>query len=194
MTMDNRIALRDGVVDEGQESLEIATARATYLYHKAGCGFSSLIDRDGNDWIGYRPKGGERGHFRGIPNMGYETFGHPGYETGRTEILESAPSRVAFKSTADDGKWHVEWTIHPTHATMKALGIATPVWLLYEGTPGGTFNPARQHMLFSNGTRNECRDRFRGCAPDPQWVAFCDPGTRRSIALAYEGPDSFAST
>ena len=64
------VSFKDGVADEGQESFEIRTDRATYLYQKAGCAFSSLIDRDGNDWISYKPKGGHKGHYRGIPNMG----------------------------------------------------------------------------------------------------------------------------
>jgi len=182
------------MIDEGQEALEIRTERATYRYHKAGCGFSSLIDRDGNDWIGYRPKGGERGHYRGIPNMGHESFGHPGYETGCTEIVEEAEAGVSFRSTAADGAWHVEWRVQPTHAVMEANGIASPVWLLYEGTPGGKFHPAAQYLYFSDGTKTACSDRFRGTLPGSQWVAFCDPMCRRSIALAYEGPDTFEST
>ncbi len=192
--MNNEIKIRDGIIDAGQAAFEIRTARATYLYQKAGCGFSSLLDRDGNDWIGYKPKGGPKGHYRGIPNMGYETFGHPGYETGRSELVLESPSLAKIRSSAADGAWAVEWAIHPTHATMTATRIASPVWLLYEGTPGGTFNPKTQHMLFSDGTKTSCAETFRGSVPGPKWVAFCDPKNRRSIALAYAGPDALADT
>jgi hypothetical protein len=186
------IEFKDDVVDEGQEAFEIKTARSTYLYQKAGCGFSSLIDRNGKDWISYKLRGGPKGHYRGIPNMGYETFGHPGYETGKTELLEKSDELVRFKSTSDEGgAWDVEWTIRPTHAEMKALKIASPVWLLYEGTPGGKFIPNAQQLLFSNGARFPCSQTQKLEAPDPKWVAFCDPKSNRSIALAYDGPDSF---
>lgn len=188
------MTFKDPVMDEGQASFEIWTERATYLYHKAGCGFSSLVDRDGNDWIGYKPKGGPRGHYRGIPNMGYNTFSHPGYNTGLTELTASSDSLVRLKSSTVDGAWDVEWAIHPTHATMTGLKIAAPVWLLYEGTPGGKFNPKTQFMFFSDGTRVGCAETRRQETPNPKWVAFCDPKTRRSLALAYEGPDSFIDT
>ncbi len=192
--MPGNISVRDNTVDEGQEAFEIRTPRATYLYQKAGCAFSSVIDRNGKDWIGYRPKGGPKGSSRGIPNMGYETFGHPGYVSGNTVLVRSSETHVVLQSSADDRAWNVEWTLTATHASMTARSIATPVWLLYEGTPGGKFNPLAQHLLFSDGTRLNCDSRFRDPVPDPQWVAFCDPKSRRSMALAYEGPDSFVST
>lgn len=190
----NMVSFKDGVVDEGQESFEIRTDRATYLYQKAGCAFSSLIDRDGNDWISYKPQGGPKGHYRGIPNMGYETFGHPGYDTGLSKLVSESPSLAKFESTTTDGAWEVEWNIHPTHATMTAHQIAAPVWLLYEGTPGGKFNPKTQFMFFSDGTRVACSEERRQELPSPKWVAFCDPKTRRSLLMAYAGPDSFVDT
>ncbi|WP_372808439.1 hypothetical protein [Pontiella sp.] len=188
------VSVTDGVTDEGQESFRIQTERAVYLYQKTGCAFSSLIDRDGNDWIGYKPKGGPKGHYRGIPNMGYETFGHPGYETGRSELVTDSPDLVEVRSSTADGAWEVEWKIRSTHATMTAHKIAAPVWLLYEGTPGGKFNPKTQFMLFSDGTRMACSETRRAESPDPKWVAFCDPKTKRSLVLAYDGSDSFVDT
>ncbi|QBG45977.1 hypothetical protein EGM51_00565 [Verrucomicrobia bacterium S94] len=185
------ITVEDEVPDEGQRCYKIVTERATYLYQKKGCAFSSLLDRDGKDWISYRPKGGPKGHYRGIPNMGYETFGHPGYETGETTLLEKSKELVRLKSTADGGAWDVEWTFRTTHAEMRALHVASPVWLLYEGTPGGKFRPDLQQILFSDGTRSLCSQTRKLETPDPKWVAFCDPKTKRSVALAYDGPDRF---
>lgn len=192
--MEREIAVRDGVMDAGQEVFEVSTRRATYCYQKAGCGFSSLLDRDGNDWIGYRPRGGSKGSSRGIPNMGYDTFGHPGYNTGRSQLLEQTASLARIGSSTDDGAWSVEWSIHPTHASMVAQRVASPVWLLYEGTPGGTFNPKTQFLWFSDGTRHACTEIFRGRVPGERWVAFCDPRTRRSLTVAYRGPDTFPDT
>lgn len=40
---------------EGDECFKIATQNADYYYHKHGSGFASLIDADGNDWIGFHP-------------------------------------------------------------------------------------------------------------------------------------------
>ena len=187
------ITIRD-INDRGQDSFEVSTARATYLYQKAGCGFSGLIDRDGRDWIGYRVKGGPKGDYRGIPNMAKDVFGHPGYSTGRTELLSEGREEVTLRSTTDDAGWDVEWRITETHAEMTANRIAAPVWLLYEGSLGGRFHPGKQFGYWSDGTKALCSERWREAVPTPKWVAFCDPQRKRSIALAYEGPDEFPDT
>ncbi|MHC4699349.1 MAG: FG-GAP repeat domain-containing protein, partial [Planctomycetota bacterium] len=49
------VSVTDGVHYRGQESFKIETPEATYYYHKQGAGFASIIDKDGNDWLGYSP-------------------------------------------------------------------------------------------------------------------------------------------
>jgi hypothetical protein len=90
------VAIEDGVVYEGQESYRITTRSATYVYHQEGGGLASLKDRDGVEWIGYRPGGGSAGEFRGIPNFG--AFGHPGY-TGEKGSKSRVAERTAEKVT-----------------------------------------------------------------------------------------------
>jgi hypothetical protein len=73
------VHLTDGVQHRDQESFKIETPNGTYYYHKQGAGFASIFDKDGNDWLGYRPGDGPAGEYRGIPNMGYpEGYCHPG--------------------------------------------------------------------------------------------------------------------
>ena len=75
--------------DEGIDCFKVVTDSATYYFDKAGAGFTSLVDTEGNDWIDFHPEGtagvpnGQSGWYRGIPNMGLSVFGHPGY-TGAT--------------------------------------------------------------------------------------------------------------
>ncbi|HEV3259023.1 MAG TPA: tyrosine-type recombinase/integrase [Gemmataceae bacterium] len=38
---------------------------ATYLYGKKGAGFASILDKQGHDWVSYRPGDKARGEFRG---------------------------------------------------------------------------------------------------------------------------------
>ena len=77
-----QITLVDGVPDEGLSAYEIGTALGTYYYQKQAGGFSSLLDLQGNDWIGYQPSGGSAGDLRGIPNLvSPEGHFHPGATT-----------------------------------------------------------------------------------------------------------------
>ena len=58
------VRLGADILDEGQEAFVVETPAATYCYHKEGGGFSSLVDRDGRDWIGYRAGDGPAGEYR----------------------------------------------------------------------------------------------------------------------------------
>jgi hypothetical protein len=166
---------------------QITTPRATYLYDRQGCGFVSLIDKDGLDWISYHEGGGVAGEYRGIPNMAQDTFGHPGYRYGATSTLEQQEQRVRIIATSADERWRVRWDIFETHATMEALRIGAPVILHYEGTPGGLFRPAQQHLLLSDGSEVSCSEGFQKEIPAPKWIAVCDPSSGRSILLNYHG-------
>ena len=44
-------------IDEGLACFKIVTESATYFYDKAGAGFTSILDRDGIDWINFHPEG-----------------------------------------------------------------------------------------------------------------------------------------
>ncbi len=191
MAEDCSVQLESNGRDEGQACFVITTASATYYYQKEGCGFSSLIDRDGNDWINYHPEKGPRGSYRGIPNMGFGTFGHPGFELGaRSWVSEQRPDFVRITSESADQTWLVHWDFYADQASMLAEKLGARAWLLYEGTPGGRFRPEQQYWITSDGCQRYCHERFQGRLPSPKWVAFCDPHSARSLLLCYEGPDT----
>ena len=179
----------DTVPHQGQISFRIATPACTYLYHIEGCGFASLLDRNGLDWISYRPEGGPHGHFRGIPNMGWNVFGHPGYDMGASsEIEQVGDDHVRIRSRSADGAWQTHWDIFADHATQTVESIGRSYWWLYEGTPGGRFCPDEQYLLLPDGTRHPCRTRnlrnTKITQESPRWVAFGDPATGRALLLA----------
>ena len=90
------VRVTDGVQHRGQESFKIETPNGTYYYHKQGAGFASMFDKDGNDWLGYRPGGGPAGEYRGIPNMGHpEGYCHPGKTVSSSKIVSDGPIKVA---------------------------------------------------------------------------------------------------
>lgn len=169
---------------QGQESWRIALPAVTYLYHQEGCGFAALFDADGNDWISYRPSGGEYGHYRGIPNMGYNAFGHPGYDRGaQSTLTQVSPAHVRITSVSADGAWRCRWDLHPEGAVQTVEATPVPYWWLYEGTPGGHFRPQENYRLLPGGERLPCDVRDYRPAASPRWIGFGDPACAPTAAV-----------
>jgi hypothetical protein len=189
-------------LDEGIPSFKIVTESATYFYDKAGAGFTSILDRDGIDWIGFHPEGtpgisdGQWGWYRGLPNMARGVFGHPGY-TGATSTATD-PKGVPLPAAtvrSSKGGWRVVWQFYPSCAKMTVLGAPTPYWLLYEGTPGGELG-AGDLCGRSDGRVGSCSVAWEGdivnnsgVAPGMEWVYFADGTLERSLVLLHDDDD-----
>jgi len=175
---------------QGDETFRITTPAATYYYHKHGSGFASMVDRDGHDWISYRPEGGAKGNYRGIPNIAPAGF-HPGPGEGNkpSRVAAQGPLRVRIFSETKDERWALQWDVYPWHATMTLLRKGPePYWILYEGTPGGEFD-LEDYWVDSSGRRFEMRpyqgvqNAWHGDLPDPEWVYFGDAKLERVLFL-----------
>ena len=189
------VTLVDGVEDEGQESYQVITPGATWFYHKLGAGFSSLLDRDGLDWLSYRPGGGSAGEYRGIPNMGHpEGYCHPGKTVSHSRVVASGPLCVSIESASNDGVMRCRWDIFPYDARLTVLQMRTPYWFLYEGTPGG--NPGGQldeaggYCARSDGTRTPLSERWDGPLPPPEWLYFGASNVDRALYLVHHEADA----
>jgi len=187
---DPLVKIEDAGVYQGDETFRIITPSATYYYHKHGSGFASMIDRDGNDWISYRPEGGPKGNYRGIPNIAPAGF-HPGPGEGNkpSRVAAVGPLRVRILSETKDERWALHWDIYPWYATMTLLRKGPePYWILYEGTPGGEFD-LRDYWVDSSGRRFEMppyqgvQNAWHGDLPDPEWVYFGDARLARVLFL-----------
>ena len=179
---------------EGYPAVRITTPRATYVYHKRCAGFASLIDNDGNDWISYHPEGGFEGDYRGIPNIAPPQF-HPGRPEGKSQsrLLRLGAVRATLRTETEDGNWDAVWDIYPNYATMTLIKKdPAPYWILYEGTPGGSFDTWTDYWVHSDATRipvKEVTTRWNDRLPDPQWVYFGDTKMKRVLFLALHEPD-----
>lgn len=198
---DPLVSVTESVEYRGQESFKIETQNATYFYHKLGAGFASIIDKDGNDWLGYRPGGGPAGEYRGIPNMGYpEGYCHPGKTVSDSQIVSRGPIKVSILSESNDKKMRCLWDIFPTYARLTLLEMRPPYWFLYEGTPGGKLDEDSDYCIRpGQGGANKtlAKVRWDGDLSDPdgpgEWVCFGDGD--RVIYLVHheddEGLDSY---
>ncbi|MPY93951.1 MAG: hypothetical protein GEV08_13075, partial [Acidimicrobiia bacterium] len=180
----SRVLVDDGHVDEGQESVRIATPSGEWYYQKAGGALSSLVDAGGNDWIGYHPTGGAAGSYRGIPNLVYpQGHLHPGATSATTSIDHAGPLRATLTSTTADGLWSIRWDFYPTHSTATVLAAGAPYWFLYEGTPGGLLEPATDVFMLPDGTVQPLTKKILADLPGEEWVAFGDPAVGRSLLV-----------
>lgn len=184
------IELREGLMHQEQDSFKITTPSATYFYHVHGAGFASLIDRDGNDWLSYRPYGGSDGVYRGIPNLAHpENHFHPGGTGCRSRIVNAGPLKVTIASESIDGKWACRWEVFPTHARLTVLKVDHPYWFLYEGTPGGALDEAGDYCVISDGTRRALSERWERALPHPEWIYFGASNMARVLFLAHHESD-----
>ena len=162
------------------DCFKVETPTATYVYGKKGAGFASILDKDGRDWISYRPGDKAKGEYRGLPKCGQPTkFFHCGYGYGhvqdrRTSSQAASPCRsadhVRIESETADGKSACAWDFYPDHATMTLLRIDLPTyWFLYEGTPGGKLDADKDFVIRPDGTKTTLDKPWSQVVP---WVCF----------------------
>ena len=181
---------------QGQDSFEITTPAATYIYHKQGAGFASMIDNDGHDWLSYRPHGGSDGKYRGIPNLVYpEGYFHPGGTECQSRIVKQGPLKAEIYSETQKGDCACKWEIFPSFARLTVLKAPKEYWFLYEGTPGGKLDEANDFCVRSSGESSPAAESWEEPLPDPRWVYFGAGNAARVLYLLYhergQGTDSY---
>ncbi len=187
-------------VEQGIPSLKIETPSATYIYDKAGGGFISMIDKDGQDWISFKnvdaapPSNNAVSKYRGIPNLGIEgddqDAGHPGFDRCETKMIASNLIETISKT----GSWKFRWSFYDHYAkfTMVKTVPGIPYWFLYEGTPAGKYDPAK--MYWGNnldGRMNTCPDLLQntGTYNNWSWVYTGQKDYSRILFLKQLNPD-----
>ncbi len=150
---------REGVsIEEGiyqnRPHFIVLTPSAIYYYDRSGGGFSRLIDRDGIDWIDFKmqPWGeypaAAASAFRGVPNFVHGSAnagaGHPGHD----QCVSRVASENEIITESLSGSWRWRWRFYPEYASVETLTVDPdhPYWFLYEGVPGGRFDPGRQYF------------------------------------------------
>ena len=170
---------------QGQPSFKIVTHSATWIYQRQGAGFAASIDREGRDWISYRPGGGSAGEYRGIPNCGM-CF-HPGYTNSTSRIIRSEPHHVTIHSETTDGASCAgQWDIYPDRATFTMLKAKLNYWVLYEGTPAGKLQGS---IVRSDGTRAPYAEIWSKSISAPEWLYFEAADSNRSLVLIHHESD-----
>lgn len=183
----------------GLELFKIETPAATYYLEKSGGGLAAMIDREGNDWIAFRPDKGSRaaGEFRGFPNAVHQQAGnyfHPrnsGTDEMKTTVEFASPERVTIAATGGNGLWAGRYDFHATHCTftMTRMSPDHKYWVLYEGPPGGTYEDADWWMTSALREPQPMSKPHEGDIPAPEWIAFGDPKLKRVLFVLHHEDD-----
>lgn len=178
---------------EGKPHFIIKTKSITWYFDKEGGGFSRMIDKEGNDWISFkREPWGEypasaASAFRGIPNLVFQGddggVGHPGHDKCISNIEETK-----IVTTSKSGNWKWTWEFFNNYALLEILKTDPnqPYWFLYEGTPGGEYNPENYYFGTSKiKATNELPDFYKGetIFDDFQWIYCGDQNIKRTFYM-----------
>ncbi len=184
------IRVTDATVHGDIDCFRIETPTATYVYGKRGAGFVSILDKDGRDWVSFRPSGHARGEYRGLPKCGQPTkffhcgFGYGQYKTDNpfaSHVVAKEPDHVRIESETRDGKSACAWDIHPDHATLTLMRIGLPTyWFLYEGTPGGKLDAKNDFVIRPDGTKSALDEPWSQVV---RWVCFGASETPLGLVL-----------
>lgn len=196
----------DSLMYENQMTYLVSTPRADYYYHKDGAGLASIIDNDGQDWIGFHDIGGSNtaGEYRGIPNLVFTlndadaSFFHPGFDNATSHLVSQGPLKVAVRSVTNDGanEWILLWEFYQSFArlTVEQTGTSNggDYWFLYEGTPGGGLDMG-DVVVRSDGTITSAMDngdQWEMALADPQWLYFHDTAAARYLYVSDDMGDN----
>ena len=184
---------------------KVSNRNATYFIDKYSGGISSIIDKDGNDWINWNrlqiakyPESAA-GDYRGIPNLVFgdndSGVGHPGFDKAQSFVEKDNCIRV--KSISE--KWEWQYKFHSRYVEIEI--IRTPkmernYWFLYEGVPGGKFNPDDNYWGTNTGIKSLNPDYLKGEEVYGfwKWVFFGDINCNQTFFIVQKHDDDLKDT
>jgi hypothetical protein len=197
------VQLTHGIDDSagGVSSYIITTTNATYYLEKEGGGLSSMLDKEGVDWIGFHnEKGsGHKGEYRGFPNAIHKQDGNyfhalnSGTDLSTSVIDIDTKQHVRITFTSANKKWEGQWDFYPDRLdfTMSKVSAGYKYWVQYEGVPFGEMDDTDFWFSANNNKKNLINDPFLGDLPSPEWIAFGDERSSRMLYLLHHEDDQY---
>ena len=200
-TAASSVTLTEGVDASagGDEAYIVAIENATFYLEKSGGGLSSMLDKDGIDWLGFNKKPGSahKGEYRGFPNAVHKQDGNYFHamnagtdpSSGVVEIETADHVRIVF--TSENDQWEGQWDFHPDRLdfTMSRVSPGYKYWVQYEGVPGGEMDRTDFRYSSADSERHLIDEEFIGDLPSPEWMAFGDPQSPRMIYMFQHEDD-----
>lgn len=185
----------------GGSAYIIATPSATYYLEKEGGGLSSMLDRDGVDWLGFHREAGTgwKGEYRGFPNAVHRQDGNffhamnAGTDASTSVVDVESREHVRITFTSGNGRWQGQWDFYPDRCafTMSEVSPGYKYWVQYEGVPGGEMDATDYWYASGDRDRHPIEQSFIGDLPAPEWMAFGDQASPRVLYVLHHEDDSF---
>ena len=184
----------------GDEAYIVSIENATFYLEKSGGGLSSMLDKDGIDWLGFHKKPGSahKGEYRGFPNAVHKQDGSYFHamnaktqpSTSVVEINTEDHVRIIF--TSDNQKWEGQWDFYPDRLdfTMSRVSPGYKYWVQYEGVPGGEMDRSDFRYSSADSERHLIDEEFIGDLPSTEWMAFGDANSSRMIYIRHHDDDA----
>ena len=179
----------------------ITTPTAIYYLDKKGGGLSSMVDKDGVDWLGFHNKegSGHKGEYRGFPNAVHKQDGNYFHAINANTDPSSAvveidsEKHIHITFTSENKKWQGQWDFYPNRCdfTMSKISEGYKYWVQYEGVPGGEMDSTDFWYASSDTKLHPIKEPFLGDLPSPEWMAFGDKNSPRMLYLLHHENDDF---
>lgn len=183
----------------GDPAYIITTPSATWYLEKTGGGLSSMIDKDGVDWLGFKKEEGSgwKGEYRGFPNAIHRQDGsyfhamNAGTEPSTSVVDIASGAHVQITFTSGNGQWEGRWDFYADRCdfTMTRVSEGYRYWVLYEGVPNGEINETDYWFGSMDNQIREIHEPFSGDLPGPEWIAFGDTRSPRVLYVVQHEDD-----
>ena len=184
----------------GDPAYIVTTDAATYYLEKTGGGLSSMLDKDGVDWLGFhKEKGsGHKGEYRGFPNAVHRQDGNyfhamnAGTDPSSSVIEIETADHLRIVFTSKNKQWEGQYDFYPDRLdfTMRKVSPGYKYCVHHEGVPGGTMDRDDFRYSSADPERHLIDAEFIGDLPAPEWMAFGDPDSPRMIYMLQHEDDS----
>jgi len=185
----------------------VSTPAATYYLEKEGGGLSSMLDRDGVDWLGFHSEegSGHKGEYRGFPNAVHRQDGNyfhamnAGTDPSTSVVDIESEHHVRITFTSDNGQWLGQWDFFADRCdfTMSKVSAGYKYWVQYEGVPGGAMDATDYWYSSADSNRHPINTPSIRDLPAPEWMAFGDQNSPRVLYVLHheddELPDDYVS-
>lgn len=200
---EKKIYLTNGVDESagGDSTYIITTSSATYYLEKQGGGLSSMLDKEGVDWLGFHKQegSGHKGEYRGFPNAIHKQDGSYFHamnaktdpSTSVVEMESEDHVRIAF--TSDNKQWEGQWDFYPNRCdfTMRKISSDYKYWVQYEGVPNGKMDTTDFWYASVDEKIHLITEPQIGDLPAPEWMAFGDKESPRMLYMLHHEDDGF---
>lgn len=184
----------------GDPAFIVTTPTATFYLEKQGGGLSSMLDRDGVDWLGFHkePGSAHKGEYRGFPNAVHKQDGNffhamnASTDPSTSRIDIDTANHVRITVTSGNEAWEGQYDFYPDRLdfTMSKVSPGHKYWIQYEGVPGGEMDVDDFRLSSADSQPQSLDTAFRGDLPAPEWMAFGDQNSPRVLYMLHHQDDA----